>query len=654
MDEKQRTKLLGGILAAVLCFMWLRPKLMEPVNRAKADLSRAETKMETAEKHEMEQLVAQETISNAIDTSLPPDDKDAQRLYQSWITNLAEQCRFSQLDVKPGGAGGSRGDLATVEVLVEAETDLEGISRFMYLFEKAELMHRVSSLEINSTGSSGKPRMEIKLTAEGMSMADAAQRSDIFSRTVLADELAEDATTLRVAEAADFPKKAPFLVQIGREMVRVTSVNDGEWTIERGIEGSTAATHDSDENVYQFPIAPTNKDVEFANYETLLNSSPFVKPAKPRTYSPRIASVLDKTIAPGDSVEMTARAEDIDKDRGVAQFAIEDGEEGMTIDPETGKFQWQTAEDIEPKRYEVKFVLTQKNNDELRKEKVIGITVQLPNEAPSLTVPEEAIVVLGQDFSLDITGEDDAGPEQLKYSLDGDIPEGLTIDESSGKMTWTPAKTFEPGEYSVAVKVTDGGEPAKSATDSLKLNVQDDDALLTKFTGSVALDGEPIAWFRNIAKKSRPELRVGDRILVAEIDAELTEIARRHVLMSDKAGVWKVQLGDNLRERILVKAAVVPEESDGDDDGDAQEKKDEYDKDPPAESEGAPAESEESTAVENESSEAESDSPTSTADENSDANQDTDSTPSAADSSSESEPEAKSDVETPTTEKATD
>ena len=91
MDEKQRTKLLGGILAAVLCFMWLRPKLMEPVNRAKADLSRAETKMETAEKHEMEQLVAQETISNAIDTSQPPSSTcDFRRWFSTTSGNRFE------------------------------------------------------------------------------------------------------------------------------------------------------------------------------------------------------------------------------------------------------------------------------------------------------------------------------------------------------------------------------------------------------------------------------------------------------------------------------------------------------------------------------------------------------------------------------------
>ena len=147
---------------------------------------------------------------------------------------------------------------------------------------------------------------------------------------------------------------------------------------------------------------------------------------------------------------------------------------------------------------------------------------------------------------------DDDG-EELKFSFESEVPEGLAIDEGSGEITWTPASTLTPGEYAVTVKVTDSGE--LSATDSLSLKVEDDHASLTKFTGSVALDGVPSAYFRNLGTNARPVLKVGDRVVVSEINAELKEIANRHVLLADAAGVWKLTLGESLRERELIEPA---------------------------------------------------------------------------------------------------
>lgn len=585
MDEKARVKVLAGVFGAVLAFMFLKPRLMEPIESAKRELQSAERSLADAEVKESEMIQADGTIEAARTLGLPPNPLDAQRLYQSWITNLADQCRFAQLDVRPGSPGRPGTELSSVQVYVDAETDLDGLSRFLYLFEKADLQHRVSSLEISSTGATGNPRLEISLTAEGLSLGSADPRSDIFSRTWLTADLSASDSEIEVAEAADFPDKAPFQIQVGREMMTVTAIDDNRWTVKRGQEGTAATEHAADDSVFEFPTAVAQVDLNYDQFENLLNQSPFVKPAKPKTYSPRIASVLDKTIAPGEKVEMTARAEDLNPDIGEVAFAIEADADGMQIDPESGKFVWETQEDLEPKTYPVKFILTQKNNDELRLEKEVNITVKLPNEAPELTVPDESVVVIGQEFQLEPKATDDGGTEQLKYSLEGEPPAGLSIDEKTGLLTWTPAAEFKPGEYTVQVKVTDQGDPAKSTSESLKLNVKDDDAKLTRFTGSVALDGRPVAWFRNIAKNERPELGVGDRLQIAEIDAELTEIARRHVLFSDTKGVWKVNLGDNLRQRILVKAHPEPaaeeDEQAADGEPNSSDTNADYDKDPP-------------------------------------------------------------------------
>jgi len=52
---------------------------------------------------------------------------------------------------------------------------------------------------------------------------------------------------------ADGTISAPFLVMIDQEIIRVTAIVGGAWTIERGAEGSTAATHALDAPVIVLP-----------------------------------------------------------------------------------------------------------------------------------------------------------------------------------------------------------------------------------------------------------------------------------------------------------------------------------------------------------------------------------------------------------------
>ncbi|MCP4857707.1 MAG: cadherin repeat domain-containing protein [Fuerstiella sp.] len=570
MDDKQRTKVLAAVLAGVVALGVLRPLVdnvvMGPVRDAQRKLDNATAEFDREELKQMQLMVAKEHISQGRAASLPPQISDAQWLYQIWITKLAQQCKFAQLDVNPGRTDNRRNQYLTVNVDVEAETDLEGLSRFLYLFEQAGLMHRIASLEIESTGSQGNPRMEILLTAEGMSVVGCPDSNDVFTRAELPLPLSATDTELTVASAKGFPTKAPFLAQVGKEMVKVTAIDSEDnrkWTVERGQEGTIAATHPDDESVQLFPVAFGRRNVSFSDYDNFLNSSPFAKPTPPRVYKPRIASVVDKTIAPGESIEMTARAEDINEDIGAPVFALENAVDGMTINSESGELEWTTGEDIEPQTYEGTVILTQNNNEDLRVEKTFAIDVKLPNDAPEITLPADAIAVLGREFILTVAAQDDGPMGNLKYSLEGDEnPEGMAFGEDGNILKWTAPRTFSPGEYPVKVKVTDGGEPAMSAVGTLTLKVTDDTAALTRFTGAVGLDGRLVAWFWNQAENKKPELQVGDWIVAADIDAELVEIAKRHIMMKDAEGIWKLSLGQNLRERVLTEPATKPTPTD--------------------------------------------------------------------------------------------
>lgn len=562
MDQNTRTKVLAGTLAVVLGFGFIRPdqKIMQPIRDAEAARQKAETNLQKADDKNTAVMQAEVDVERAQAVSLPPSPTDAMRVYQKWITNLAEQCRFSALNVSPGRPDVKEDSFLTVSVQVEGEVGLEDFSRFMFLFDQANLKHRITNLEIESSGTSGTPRMDVVFTAEGMSVAGSPDHDDVFPLTSLQSELTADATEIAVESIADFPKKTPFLAQVGREMVEVTEASETKWTVTRGVQGTKAMSHNAKDYVQLFPIRYQEQPASFDDYQNFLAASPFIKPIVPRALSPKIAGLSDQTIEPGDSVSLKVSTVDVVADVGAITLELVDAADGMTLDSETGEFKWETTAETEAKTYSPKIVVRQKNNEELKLEKSFNVTLRLPNDAPKLVVPSEAVVVLGQSFELGLSAEDDGDLSALSFSLEGSVPEGLSLDGSTKQLKWIPAKSFTPGEYDVTVKVTDSGQPAKSATESVKLKVQDDAAVYLKLTGCVTLDNKSEAMFRNLISTDSPVLKVGDKLEASEISSRVTEISSRYVLIEDAEGIWRIDLGTTLRDRKLVKAAEKPAE----------------------------------------------------------------------------------------------
>lgn len=65
------------------------------------------------------------------------------------------------------------------------------------------------------------------------------------AQTTLAAAVTAGATTLTVTSAAGFPAQPQFRIRIDDELLLVTGVSGTTWTVQRGIEGTTAAAHAS-------------------------------------------------------------------------------------------------------------------------------------------------------------------------------------------------------------------------------------------------------------------------------------------------------------------------------------------------------------------------------------------------------------------------
>jgi Tfp pilus assembly protein PilE len=80
--------------------------------------------------------------------------------------------------------------------------------------------------------------------ADATYASDSAYRADTSPSTTLTAGMTVDQTSITVASASGFPTVAPYLVQVDSELVLVNSgAGTTAWTVKRGQNGTTAATH---------------------------------------------------------------------------------------------------------------------------------------------------------------------------------------------------------------------------------------------------------------------------------------------------------------------------------------------------------------------------------------------------------------------------
>jgi len=561
MDDQKRTKLLAAGLGAVVAVYFGRSVVtnwvMGPIRDLERKVATAEAQAEKLADQEIQLNVAQRNLKDWKAISLPGDLDSAQRLYREWVFDLARQCGFSGsgFEVIPGARSAQK-EFNTVAVEIKkAEVDLQGLARFLYLFDQSALLHRISGMKVDSPGAQGNPRLAVTLTVEGMSVTGTENRAELLPRTRLAGAIDDKAVLLKAVPNELFPVQSegfePFLVRLDRELLQVTEAGEAGWKVVRGYAGTKSVSHADLSTVELFPVLWDRREKRLEDYQSLVAASPFVLPAAAKSWSPRVAGVSDKTIRPGETVSLTAKLDNADPELGTAAFALEDAAEGMSIDATNGQFTWSPAESLQPGKYSAVVAAVQSGKPDQKISTKVTITIQEQNVAPKITLQSAATVVLGREFSLQATATDDGPVESLKYSLGGGAPEGLGIDAKTGLLKWLPARSFTPGKYDVTVNVTDGGRDPKSASAKVALDVQDDFAAMTTLTGTVARDGIWFAWLRNRATGVTLKLKAGEVVRISEIAAEITEITARHVLLKDPAGIWKLVLGGTLRERVL-------------------------------------------------------------------------------------------------------
>ena len=562
MDESKRTKLLAGALGIVVFFWMFEPQkaLFGPLAEANAKYDNAAADLDEAEIAQTNMLKAKRNMRLWKQQSLPPDDRNAQRVYKQWVEDLAEEAGLSGIKVESGGRPKKRnkktdGDVYIgIQVKIAAEGTLTELSRFLYRFKRTALLQRIVSLGITSEDIEGDPIMEIDMLAEGVAMTTAAPRLVLFKQSTLAEAIEDDATELTVADIEEFPTEAGFQVQVDKEYMVVTAIDaDAKTlTVERGQDDTTANPHDKDARVEWVPVASNMQDVSFAQYKEFLAASPFVKLPPVKDYEPKIQLISEKSVKPGDKLDFRIKTEDFDPSRGGPVFKLADGHpEGMKINEKTGAVEWQTAEDTELDTYKATVLVKQSNNPDVDLSKEFSVEVSVPNNAPVIGVPDERITAwLGQPLTINLDIKDETPAGRLKFSVIG--AEGAYIDSQTNAFKWNPPETLEPGDYTATIKVTD--REGKEAEAAINIVARDDEARYTKIIGSASVipeDGEQkeqtIAWMYSTISNKTTKLEVGTEFSVANIVGTVKAIDPRSVTIQTSDGQMELPLGKTLR-----------------------------------------------------------------------------------------------------------
>ena len=187
---------------------------------------------------------------------------------------------------------------------------------------------------------------------------------------------------------------------------------------------------------------------------------------------PALAPIADRTINEGSLFSFTASATDPDVPANRLTYSLDAGAPaGAGIDANTGVFTWTPAESQGPGVYP----LTVRVSDgSLSDARTFTLTVSEVNNPPVLDFIPPQTVDEGRPFTFTVHAADpDTPPAAITYSLEGNLPSGISIESATGIIRWTPTEELGPATYVLIVRATESSAGGLSAVQSFGLTVNE-------------------------------------------------------------------------------------------------------------------------------------------------------------------------------------
>ncbi len=187
---------------------------------------------------------------------------------------------------------------------------------------------------------------------------------------------------------------------------------------------------------------------------------------------PIITPLAEQFAVEGQILSFAVSARDVDTPAQTLAYSFDSGAPvGASLDSATGVFSWTPNSAQVPSTNLVTIRVTDNGSPVQSATVVVRIVAVKLNHAPTLSAVSDQQITEGSPWTLALTAaEVDAG-QTLRFSLLSTPPSGLSLDATSGVLSWTPQEAQGPGGYPISVKVADDGTPSLSATQSLTLYV---------------------------------------------------------------------------------------------------------------------------------------------------------------------------------------
>jgi hypothetical protein len=222
----------------------------------------------------------------------------------------------------------------------------------------------------------------------------------------------------------------------------------------------------------QGPASYTFEVVVTDNGTPALNDRQFVTiTVNEANRPPNLAPQAARTVNEGATLTVTFTATDPDLPSQARTFSLVGAPAGAGIDPTTGVFSWTPTEAQGGTSYT--FGVRATDSLGLFDQENFTVTVNELNLPPTLAPIGNKTVDEGTTLTFTVTANDPDLPSQaLTFSLAG-APSGAAINATSGVFSWTPAEADGPGSYTFDVVVTDSGNPALTARETITVTVNE-------------------------------------------------------------------------------------------------------------------------------------------------------------------------------------
>jgi len=187
--------------------------------------------------------------------------------------------------------------------------------------------------------------------------------------------------------------------------------------------------------------------------------------------APSLAAIGNQIVNEGSNLTFTAVGSDSDVPAQTLTYSLVGAPGGATINPTSGVFNWTPTEAQGQNNYTFTVRVTDSGAGNLTADRSVNVTVNEVNQAPVLAaIGTQNVSDSTSLVTINASATDaDLPANTLTFSLSGQ-PSGMTINPSSGVISWSPAIADRVGSYTFTVSVSDGGSPILSDSESVTLN----------------------------------------------------------------------------------------------------------------------------------------------------------------------------------------